>query len=109
MTEFISSVENVSLDVQSELQSFSSDHLLKTLPPWAQMEKEVQKIKENEDVQNALDGDEILEITKDDHDSIYYIKTENAVIRAYINYLPQDMCGPAKFEVNFLDKQEIKS
>ncbi|PCI92534.1 hypothetical protein COB11_07175, partial [Candidatus Aerophobetes bacterium] len=95
--------------LENDLQSSSSENLLKALPPWAQMGKEIQRIKENEDVQNALDGDEILEITKDDKDSIYYIKTENALIRVCIDYLPQDMCGPAKFEVKFLDKQEIKS
>lgn len=79
--------------------------LVGLLPPEYQKEKEIEAIKNNLEIIEALDGHEILEIAKDDYNSMYYIKTENALIRAEVKYLPNDLIGPAKFEIVYLDKR----
>lgn len=90
----------------------SSGAPLKALPPQFQTEKEIRAILENEEVKKALNGDDVLEITKHETNNIYYIRTENALIRVLIEYKhdrPSGFVGPAQFDVKFLDKQDFKS
>ena len=71
---------------------------LRLLPPKFQTKREKKAIRESEEIKNLLNGQDILAIRK--VDGGYLVLTEDQQLHVKINYLPNEMPGPAKFELN---------
>jgi len=70
---------------------------LRALPPKFQTKREKKAIRESEEVKNLLNNEKILDIRK--VEGGYLVLTENQELHVKINYLPNEMPGPARFEL----------
>lgn len=76
------------------------------LPPYFQSVKEIEEILQDQRLHDLLgSGQPILEIQK--VGSSYHILTMKYFLKINVHYIPRGMPGPAQFELEFEQPQEI--
>lgn len=78
------------------------------LPPYFQSVKEIEQILQDERLHQILgSGQPIVEIQK--VGSSYHILTLKYFLKVNVHYIPREMPGPALFEIEFEEPQELEA
>ena len=87
---------------QAEVQNQPNIQNCKLLPPKWQIKREIEAIQNDPRLKEFLgnEAEKIIDIKKVDH-GFYVVSTENLLLLVEVEYLPNDCCGPAKFQLNF--------